>query len=257
MKDILKYVGLLVLIVFSFYYTDKISMMIIYESDLMQEIISKKDEKETAFVNAIITGNYITPGLNGLKINELDSYYQMKKDYKYISSKLVYDEVEPETTIEKNKNFVINQANKSKKAVSIIVDNNREILKYAKENPLKINCLITYDEFDKNSSLEQINIDKDIEKLDILLNKYKLNTNICIINKQNKDDCLEKQKYLVEETYYIDNISIASYQVNSGDILLISNDLSLANFKILLKKISYRDLDIVYLSKLISEKRNV
>lgn len=255
MKVYIKYIGLLFLIVFSFYYTDKISMMMIYKSDLMQEIISKKNEKEVSSIDAIINGEYIVPGLNGLRINELDSYYKMKKDYTYVNSKLVFYEEEPRVSIEDNKNLIINRANKKKKGVSIIIDNNKNIEEYAVRNKLNINKLITYNTFNKKSQLEQLNNEVDSQKLDILLDKYKLNNNICLINDGNKNYCVEHNKFLVKETYYIDNETIIDYEVTSGDILLISDNLSLSNFKILLKKINYRNIDIKYLSELISEKR--
>ncbi|MBE6148083.1 MAG: hypothetical protein E7167_01025 [Firmicutes bacterium] len=255
MKDILKYISLLILIVFSFYYTDKISTMIIYESDLMQEIIEHKKVENKAFTNAIITGKYITPGLNGLEINELDSYYQMKKDYLYSRNKLVFNEVEPDTSIEKNKRLIINRGNEIKKAVSIIFANNPQVEKYLENILLKVNKLINYSEFNNDSRFEQINNENDLKKLDILLDKYKINTNICIVNKNNEDKCRQAKKYLVEPTYYVDNVSIIGGEITSGDIIFISDELTLSNFKLLLKKVSYRDLDIIYLSELISEKR--
>ncbi|MBQ6841528.1 MAG: hypothetical protein IJO63_05385 [Bacilli bacterium] len=257
MKDIIKYISILGLIVFSFYYTDKISTMIIYKSDLMKEIMSHKQDEEILAVSAVISGNYIIPGINGLKINELDSYYQMKKAYTYSSSKLVFDEVEPNTSLETNKHLIIKRGNKEKKGVSIIINDNDSIARYAIEQNISVDTLITYDDFNKDAVIEQINNDKNMDKLDILLDKYKLNTNICLVNKDNKQDCINDKKYLIEPSYYVDNMSIIGIEVNSGDIFYIGEDLSLANFKVLIKKIYYRDLDIIYLSKLISEKRDI
>lgn len=257
MKDIIKYIGILILIVFSFYYTDKISMMIIYESDLMKQIVKSKGIEEKPSQDAIINDDYITPGLNGLSVNEIDSYYQMKKDYLFSSSKLVFDEVEPNTSLEKNKDLIINKANPSKKAVAIIIKNNKDVESYVTSEKMKINKLISYDDFNKDSDFEQINNDKDRERLDVLLNKYKLNTNICLVNEYNLEMCKKNRKYLIKPTYIIDNSSIVGLEINSGDIIYISDDLSLSNFKVLLKKIYYRNLDIILLSKLISEKRNV
>ena len=255
MKDIIKYISLLILIVFSFYYTDKISTMIIYKSDLMQEIISSKENEEKSYTNAIIDGKYIIPGINGLEVNELDSYYQMKKDLKYSRNKLVFNEVEPEMSIEQNKHLVINRGNQAKKAVAIILEDNLTIEKYCEENSVKISKIVTYEEFDKESVFEQLNNDDELDRLDLLLDKYKMNTNICLVNNQNKEKCEKNKKYLVEATYEVSNLSIAQIVVNAGDIILIDSKLALSNFKVLLKKVHYRDLDIIFLSELISEKR--
>lgn len=256
MKDIIKYTSLLILIVFSFYYTDKISTMIIYESDLMQEIISNKEKEKLPSYNAVISGKYIIPGVNGLEINELDSYYQMKKDYIYSRSKLVFNEVEPTTSLEQNKHLIINKGNKIKKAVAIIINNNNKIEEYCQRNNILVSKLIKYNDFNKDSLLEQINDEKDYSKLDTLLYKYKLNTNICWVKDENKEDCIRDKKYLVTASYEIDNIAIIGSEIEAGDIIYLSDDLSLTNFKVLLKRITYRDLDVIFLSDLISEKRS-
>ncbi|MBE6155480.1 MAG: hypothetical protein E7164_01840 [Firmicutes bacterium] len=256
MKDIIKYIGLLFLIVFSFYYTDKISTMIIYNSNLMKEIVNNKEKEGIPSENAVISGSFIVPGINGKIVNELDSYYQMKGDYLYQSSKLIFNEVFPEISLEQNKHLVINRANQSKKAVSIVVKDNSNIINYSEKEKIAINKLIKYEEFSKNSYFEQINNDQDMAKLDVLLHKYNMNTNICFVNDFNRNICKKGSKYLVAATYEVDNVSIIGLEIESGDIILISDNLSLANYKVLLKKIYYRDLDVVFLSRLISEKRN-
>ena len=256
MKDIIKYISILILIAFSFYYTDKISTLIIYNSELMKEIVNHKSHEEVKAISALINGQYIIPGINGLKVNELDSYYQMKAEYEYNKGKLVFDDVEPETSIEKNKHLIINKGNRNKKAVSIILHNNDEILNYIKKENIKVSTLIKYDEFNKDSFAEQINYDNDMKKLDILLDKYKVNTNICYVTSDNKEECIKRKKYLVEPTYYMNNLLVISIDITSGDIYFIDDNMSLSSFKQLIKKINYRNLDIVYLSELISEKRS-
>lgn len=257
MKNIIKYISIFILIVFSFYYTDKISTLVIYKSDLMKEIVKNKANYEIPYVNAIINGDFIVPGINGLGVNELDSYYQMKKEYLYEKERLVFYEVEPITSIENNKNLIIKQGNQAKKAVSIILDNNVDIQTYCKEQSLSINVLVDYESFEKESKFEQLNNDEDVQKLDVILNKYNLNTNICIMNVQNKEKCIESRKYLVSPSYEVDNVKIIGLEVSAGDIIYIDEDLSLSNFKILLKNIYFRDLKIVKLSELITEKRNI
>lgn len=257
MKDLLKYGSLLILLIFSFYYTDRVSNFIIYKSDLMKQIQRNKNKYEKESISAEVFEDYIIPGLNGLKINELDSYYKMKYDYVFSSSKYVYDEVSPNISLEQNKHLIINRGNKLKKGVSIIIQNNKNVKEYIESKNVVANIAINYESFDKNSELEQINIDKDFKKLDILLDKYKINTNICLVNDDNKDKCIKQGKYLVKPTYIIDNTSIIGLEITSGDILYIEDDLNLANFKLVLKTISYRNLEIMKLSKLISEKKNI
>ena len=126
MKEIFKYIGLFFLIVFSFYYTDKISTMLIYKSDLMQEINNNKEKYEKDFVNAIIDQDNIIPGTNGIKINELDSYYRMKKNNAFSKTDLVYEEISPIISIENNKNLIISKGRESKQMVALLLNNNKE-----------------------------------------------------------------------------------------------------------------------------------
>ena len=78
MKDLFKFISILLLIIFSFYYSDKISTFIINKSNLMQQITNNEDKYYLKPINAIIDDINIIPGINGLKINKIDSYYKMK-----------------------------------------------------------------------------------------------------------------------------------------------------------------------------------
>ena len=124
---------------------------------------------------------------------------------------------------------------------------------------------IVYDFFDKLKSYTKGYASFDYEfignkesklvKLDILLNRYKLNTNICIIEYLDKDLCIKENKYLVDKTYSLNNALNLKNKISSGDIIFIEDNMALSNFKVLLKELKYRDIKIDFLSNLISEKR--
>ena len=59
LKQIYKYFGILVIMVFSFYYTDKIALMVQENNPIMQQIKDIKPEKEEDYVNAIIDDDKI------------------------------------------------------------------------------------------------------------------------------------------------------------------------------------------------------
>ena len=73
----------------------------------METIKENKKFKENKYENAFIEDGYIIPGLNGVKINELDSYYQMVNENTFLENKLVFYQVKPEVSIEDNKNLII------------------------------------------------------------------------------------------------------------------------------------------------------
>lgn len=252
MKEICKYIAVLALIVFSFYYADQISHLIIYRSDLMNEILLHKNNYEATSVDAIIIGSYIIPGINGQKVNEMNSYYNMKKNNKYSENKIIYDQIVPNLSVENNKDLIIKKGNSSKNAVSIIAGSNAGVIEYAKSNDINLSLLVTLDTLDKNSFFEQINNDiNNYDDLEAILKRYEINTDICF---RLSNPC--NNKYRVEETFELDN-KFLNYDVSSGDIILVDDNLTVNNFKLLLRKIKYRDLKIIYLSDLISEKRQI
>ena len=126
-KDFIKTIFIILLLTFSFYYAKKISTLLIYKSSLMHEIMDNKDNYEEKSVNAIIDGDYITPGIDGYKVAGLESYYQMKNQGVFDEDKIVYEKVEPEISLANNQTLIINKANSFKRKVSLIVNNNEEV----------------------------------------------------------------------------------------------------------------------------------
>ena len=242
MKDICKYLSALLLIAFSFFYTDKINSLLIYKSELMKQIIENKDSYEVKSCNALIDGDYIIPGINGKTVSEVDSFYNMKED------KLVFKSLIPEISVNNNKNKIIKKGNSRKESVSIIVTDNNDIINYAQANNISLTRLINKSNLDKNSYFEQINYDtKYYAEVDKLLSRYELNTNICF-NKFN--NC--KDKYLVMPTITLTSTNV-NYDPSAGDIILLDETYDLSKFIRLIQKIKYRNLNIIFLSKLISE----
>ena len=75
--------GVIVLMLFSFYYTDK-SIDIIRQTDpIMREIKATNKKYRTKSVSAKVKGNTVIPGLNGVDIDYNKSYKKMKKYGKY------------------------------------------------------------------------------------------------------------------------------------------------------------------------------
>lgn len=254
MKNFVSYILVLFLIIASFYYADKISSFIINKSDLMIQINNKKYLYEKSYVDAIKYDEYIIPGLNGKVVNTLESFYSMKKYHTFLKDKLVYSEISPNISIEQNKNLIINKANPLKNSVSILIENNNEVLEYSKN--LDITKLITLSSFSSKIKNDQINIDiENYEKVNNLLDKNNMNKKVCLIFENDDNYCKNKDYYIVKPTYIISNKNIyIKDKIQSGDILYISDDLSLDNYKILLMNLNYHDLKIISLSKLISEK---
>lgn len=256
MKKFYKTIGLVAIMLFSFYYTEKIAILMQNKSPIMQSINEVADDYTVSAVNATIDGNYITPGISGRMINKTKSYVNMKSFGIFNSYYLIFDEIKPDISIHDNKDKIIRIGNASKKAVAILIDNNSNIENYLEQQKIAGSILITESKFNKNSYLEQINNDTEkYSNVESLLNKNNLNKNICYINSLDKDFCKKNRKYLVEETFYLNgqNIVEAKNQVESGAIILIKSTANLEEFKLLVKETTFKGLDILPLSELIDE----
>lgn len=219
----------------------------------METIKENKKLKENKYENAFIDDGYIIPGLNGVKVNELDSYYQMVNEKNFFENKLVFYQVKPEISLEDNKNLIIKKGNFNKKSVSIILEYNKNLINYLNSLYLKFNVLVNENNFDKDALYEQISLN---EKVDALFKKYNVDNIICFVPNNNLENCIMQEKYLIKPSYEIKDNLIYNLEINSGDIIYIKS-ISLDNLKYLIRKINYRNLKITYVSELISEFRNM
>lgn len=120
MKNILKLVGLFVLMGFSFFYTDKVVEVIREEDNIMIEIQSVKDLYKIDAMSANVVDNTIIPGVEGRVVNVDKSYKEMKSIGKFNKNSLVYDVVRPSVSIVNNKDKFIVKGNSLKQMVSLV-----------------------------------------------------------------------------------------------------------------------------------------
>ena len=120
--------------VFSFYYTDKIALMVQENNPIMQQIKDTKPEKEEDYVNAIINDDKIIPGKNGLTINVEKSFSVMKSFNAFNSYYLIYDQKKPKISLEDNKDKIITSGNLSNNNMTIIVEYSEDLVKYLESN---------------------------------------------------------------------------------------------------------------------------
>lgn len=249
-------IGIMTLLVFSFYLTDFVTELAINTNPLMHSIKNNGYSYETLSVNAIINDNTIIPGIRGKKVNEMESFLNMKDFGAFNSNYLVFNSIKPDISIEDNLDKIIISGNKNKREISILIMNNIDVLEYIKDNNIKYSKLIDIkDELDIN---ENINIENNKDKfddLDTLLKKKKINKKICIINYSNIEQCKKNKYYLVKSNITLKNTDFNSTlnKIDIGSIILIDDNLSLENFNIFFKTMKKRDINFVSLSELIKE----
>lgn len=258
MKKIIKRIFMLVLILLSFFFTEKTAIFIRSQDPIMQGIMDYASNNNYEPVNATINNEYITPGLIGKRINEVKSLMQMKAIGIFNKTFLVTTNIKPDISLEDNKDKIINKANPKKNAVSFIIENNDTTsLTFFISSKIPASILIDSKTIDKNPYFEQINNDFDkYNEVEKILNKNKKNTNICLINRNNKELCIKKKKYLVEPTHILNssNIVMIKNKVTSGDIILIKSNVTIDDISLLYNYLKSKNIKVIPLSELISEK---
>lgn len=221
MNKYIKVCGIILLMIFSFYYTEKVALYVQNNTPLKKEIITYKQDNVVEFVNAQINGEYIIPGINGLEVNVDKSYSKMKSYNVFSERYLIYDEVKPEVSVNNFKNKIINLGNARKNAISIIVSRQNKYVSY----------------FDSNS------IDYD----------YVDKTNYCI--KLSDSNCSNNNKQIVEPTLVLNNSNFLKRlsEIKKGYIIFINDDLNINYIKTLVNYINYNGLNIYKLNKHLSE----
>lgn len=249
-----KLIGVMSLLVFSFYLTDFVTELAINSNPLMKSIKKNSENYYVKSVNATIDNNTIIPGIKGKIVNEMESFLNMKDFGTFNMNYLIFDYVKPDVSLEDNLDKVIISGNKTKRQISILIHENTNILNYLKENKLKYSKLIDIN--DELDPCENINIENDKEdynKIDRLLKKK--NKKICIINYSNIESCKNKNYFLVNPNIVLNNSNFNTTlkNIDLGSIILIDNNLNLNNFKLFLNNMKNSDIKFVYLSELIQE----
>lgn len=258
MKKCGKYILFSLLVLLSFYTTNKTANLVRNQDPILKEIRNISLEKKEDFVNAVIQDDYIIPGMYGSVVDELKSLSKMKEQDVFNNLYLVSQPIKPDISLSDNLDKIIIKGNSKKQQVSFVIDENssKKIKDYLVKNSIKASLLITKDNFSKDSYFEQINNDfKNYKELDKTLKKNKINTNICVLdnNNSNLKFCKSKKKYLVKPGMFLDNANIIEIKtkLDSGSIIYIKDATYL---DCLVEYIKSKDLKIVPLSQLISEK---
>lgn len=279
MKNILKMIGLLTLIGFSFFYTDKVIEVVREEDKIMIELESIKDLYKTEPKDATIVGNTIIPGLNGKKINVEKSYKEMKNSGLFNKNLIIYDEIIPNITLINNKNKFIIHGQNTKQMVSIlfVLDNNKhlkELETIISNEEIVLNYFVTYEylmtystkikempnsefysyddngEYSPDSMLFSNNLLSRIKNKEAI---YCLSPNM---DKKVLNLCSDNNLYTITPNIIGGKRAYNEIKtnLNNGSIILLSmNNETIKELTIIIDYIKGKGLEIVGLSKLLDE----
>ena len=98
-KSTLKLLGIVILLLVSFIYTDKVTRAAKDNDSLMSEVINYKKKNDVKPVEPIINGDEAILGYSGVSIDKEKSYKQMKKINKFLKEQIVYNNKMTNNTI--------------------------------------------------------------------------------------------------------------------------------------------------------------
>ena len=119
-KKVIQVISVTLLMLFSFFYTNK-SIELIRENDpIMKQIKETNMKYKVNPVNATIIGNKIIPGKSGKEIDYQKTYAKMKKYGTYNETLTVLKDIEPAVSIDDYYDKYIVQGNTERKNVSLV-----------------------------------------------------------------------------------------------------------------------------------------
>lgn len=283
-KPYLTVIGICLLTVFSFYYTNKLIEFSKSKDPIMIEIMKNKDNYNKLSIDALINNNYIIPGSEGLEVDVDKSYTKMKKLGKYNDNLYVYDVVKPTISIKDNYDkFVIN-GNITKKEVSLVFKT-EDLKNIENINKILFNNNVSATFFiDGNIKDDDINILKILDESNNYFGnlgynkKYSIKTikytnalldridddnhNYCYVEKDDINvlkTCSEVKMYTIKPMV-VSNIFPFTYikqNLENGKIFsLDTNSYTLKQLDLIIKYVRQKGYDFVTLEEILNEKIN-
>lgn len=280
MKKFFEYIGLLTLVCFSFFYTERTASVVKELDDIMIKIKETAPNYSIEVKEAIIKDNTIIPGISGKEVNINSSYQKMRKLGMFNENYLEYNYIKPKEQLKNNLNKYIISGNESKNQVSLIflVDersNIDSILKILDKNNIKGNFFIDGNWFENNNdevvnlinnnhNVGNLSYDLDYQNssfvwMDTIIKKIgKQKVSFCYKTENIKDleNCALQKDYMISPTTEISNYPLINVKNNlkNGSILSFKvNNSLITELDLIIKYINSKGLEIVNLEELLNE----
>ena len=280
LKKSLSYLGVFVLVCFSFFYTDKAVDIVKKNDPIMKTILENSESLRIDPVNAIINSDELITGLNGKRVNIDKSYQNMKKINCYLETMIVYDEIIPDVNLEYDKYvikgneiknqvalvFTVNDTININKVSNILNDKNIVATFFIDGYVVENNMDLVLGLVDNGYEIENLGYDGvySSEKLkwtnNMIESLTKEKANYCYTEYKDAnilDLCSKNKMYTIKPTITASNYPFLTVKKKLESGSIISFDLSDKTVKELSSIISYitqKGYHIVTLEELVSEE---
>lgn len=273
MKNVIKIIGLVSLICFSFFYTDKVINVVNEQDPIMIELNNVFNRYKIDGVDGYIDNDTIVPGLRGKEIDIDKSYKEMREVGKYSEMLLVYRNIDINNKLGDNYDKYVIRGNSLKKQVSlvVIIDNINSFNLIKDIDYVNLNLFVDYNILSKNISSFKKKIfniynygdnglysDSIIKYSNNIINNNYNSSLYCLSKYKDKNiiDVCSRNKM---NTIYVDVISGSLYNyvrnnIKAGSIILFKiNNKNISELKLVSDFINSKGLKIVSLEKLLKE----
>lgn len=276
LKKILKVTAVLLLVGFSFFYTEKVTIIARNSDPIMRAIKEEEKDKKISNVNPIVNKDEYKTGINGCEIDVDESYSKMRSVGEFKEELIVMKEVSNDKDL--TNKYVIGGNNKDKK-VSLIFfvnkDINNDLTNYINEKDIKVNYfidgkyleenLITVKFLSENNNIYYLGMNNKYNDEYMLYHNNLIGMNgtneskYCFTNDKNNETlkiCNDYNMTTIKSDVIKDNVyKTIKDKLNNGVIFAVDSD-NIDEIKVSINYILSKGYNIVSLEDLLSEKNS-
>ena len=279
MKKTFEVIGFLSLILFTFFYTSKITTVIKENDDLLIQLKEYQEQYKESAIDAVIIDNKISAGLSGSEINIKESYEKMKKVNSFNANLLVYEKIKPNISVlDYHDKYIVKGKKESVSLVFLVeqTSNIEKILNILDNYDVKATFYIDGNWFENNNEkvIELIennhtvgnlgyNYNYDVNGISwmntIVTNIGKQKYTYCYLEEENDaflNICKNNKSYTIIPSIIVKTnplITIKKNLENGSIISLKINDSTIIELPLIIEYINSRNLNIINLEELLYE----
>ncbi len=274
LKRIFKISAVLLLVGFSFFYTEKVTLIARNSDPIMRAIKKEESNKKVSNVNPVINNDEYIMGINGCEIDVDKSYSKMRSVGEFKEELIVMKETSNDKDL--TDKYVIGGNNKEKK-VSLIFIVNKDIdsnlTNYINDKNLKVNYfidgkyleenMITVKFLSENSNIYYLGENEEYSDENMLYHNNLISMNgsnepkYCFTSDKDNNTlklCNDYDMVTIKSDIIKDNIyKRIKDKLNNGVIFAIDSD-NIDEIKVSINYILSKGYNIISLEDLLSEK---